>query len=73
MSKPIFTLGLPGLITHEELDRTRYELERKLDDYHVLVYSHNGEDLIFQCFNDANYTEINHEELRQLIQDQIKL
>ena len=73
MAKPIFTLGLPGLIPHEEMDRIRQELDNKFDDYHVLVYSHNGEDLIFQCFNDENYTEINHEELRQLILDQIKL
>jgi hypothetical protein len=73
MSKPIFTLGIPNVILHEDLDRIRKELELKLDDYHVLVYLHNGEHVIFQCFNNENMTEINHEELKQLILDQIKL
>jgi hypothetical protein len=73
MAKPIFTLGIPNEISYEKLDQIRKELEIKFNDYHVLVYSHVGEDLIMQCFNNENYIDINHEELRQLILDKIKL
>ena len=71
MSKPIFTLGLPNLIEEEQFNTIKLDLETRLIDYHVLLYMHSGEDLIFQCFNNENYTEINHEELKELILNHI--
>ena len=50
MIKPIFTIGVPQHGGEEALVDMREHIEEKITDYHVLVYSHIGHDIKFQCF-----------------------
>lgn len=69
--KPIFTIGLPLFITDELFDKINYRVTEKLYDYHVLVYRHKLDDVIFELFNAKDADEINIEELKEFIKEQM--
>lgn len=74
MAKPIFCVGIPD-IDLDQLSRTQNYLENKLsNDYHVIVYFFDGEkdDIRFNCFHEKDFSEINFEELKEFINQQIQ-
>ena len=72
MAKPIFIVEAPMMQTREEFIKTQKVLENKLNDYHVLIVQTNVDDFNFKVFYDKDFTEINYDELRELIKEKIK-
>lgn len=73
-AKPIFVVGLPckGQIELDILSSIEGKIIKKLPDYRVLIYySGEIEEPKFQCFNAKDMTEINYQELKELIWKQI--
>jgi hypothetical protein len=70
MSKPIFIIKLPKetVDLHKEKYLQMYcELQSKLNDYHVLIFSDTSSEIVeFECFNLINQTEKDIEELKQM-------
>lgn len=74
MAKPIFCVGIPD-IDLDQLPGIQKHLEDQLsNDYYVIVYLFDGEkdDIRFNCFNDKDFSEINFEELKEFINQQIQ-
>ncbi len=73
MTKPIFIVEAPVMRTNEEFVNVQKVLENKLnDDYYVLMVQTNGDDFNFKVFYDKDFTEINYDELKKLINEKIK-
>lgn len=70
MAKPIFLVGIIADHT-EAFEQVQKAVESKLDDYHVLVHHSQTDELTFQVFYEKDFTEINYEELKQLIKESI--
>lgn len=86
MAKPICIIKLNAIISElvnglgllECCRGLQTEFENKLTDYYVLViptYSEEGRDepIQFQVFYDKDFIEINFEELRELINLELKV
>ncbi len=71
-AKPILTIGLPDSMNRERSSEISENLQKKLSDYHVLVYPTKEEEIKFQTFYDKDFTEVNLEELKQLIKEEMK-
>ena len=68
MVKPIFTIGVTGKLSSEEIINIEKIASEKLKNaYFVFVYTHNSEDVKFQCFNVKNIDDINEEEFKKEI------
>lgn len=67
IAKPIFTIGLPHREDQEFLEELNDSLGEKFEDYHVLVYSHPGEDLKLDCFYEKDFNEVKYNELKAFI------
>lgn len=77
MSKPIFIVKIPQETYEDHRDHVSEiinGLERKLDDYHVLVMWDNRTDEIrFECFNSNDIGDIEFAELKEMILESIKV
>lgn len=74
MSKPILVIRFPhNIIKIEEFDTVIKNLEKKIDDYHILpvIDNYNGNQIKFECFNSP-HTEIEFEELKRRVLELIK-
>lgn len=71
-AKPIFTIGIPNPITREQFDKDQHGISNKFKDYHVLVYSHNGNSVKFECFYEKDFNEVKFKELKQMVRKLIK-
>ena len=67
MAKPIFIVETPITQTNEEVANMQRVLENKLNDYHVLIIQMDVDNFNFKVFYDKDFTEINYDELRELI------
>ena len=72
MAKPIFIVEAPMMQTHEEVANVQKVLEKKLNDYHVLMVQMDVNNFNFKVFYDKDFTEINYNELRKLINKKLK-
>ena len=72
MAKPIFIVEAPMMQTQEEFAKLQKVLENKLNDYHVLMVRMDVNDFNFKVFYDKDFTEINYDELRKLINEKLK-
>ena len=72
MAKPIFIVEAPMMQTQEEFANVQKVLENKLNDYHVLMVQMDVNDFNFKVFYDKDFTEINYDELRKLINEKLK-
>jgi hypothetical protein len=72
MAKPILIVEAPMMQTHEEFANVQKVLEKKLNDYHVLMVQMDVNNFNFKVFYDKDFTEINYNELRKLINEKLK-
>jgi hypothetical protein len=71
MAKPIFTIHIPNINNVEEHRQIQEYLQRKFNDYHVLVYSSDKEEIEFKCFFEKDFNEVKFEELKKIVSDYI--
>lgn len=64
--KPIFTIGIPNVSEYEK-EKVAAKLNNEMHDYHVLVYSSNSEDIVFNFFNLTDANDITLAELKDII------
>jgi hypothetical protein len=69
--KPIFIIGLPNDIREEVFEMVLRSHDKKLYDYHVLVYKRKDLETSFQCFHEKDIVEADLNELKQTIKDNI--
>ena len=72
MIKPIFIVGIPYQEGINMLDDVQATLEKKLKEYHVLVYTHNNDNFIFNCFCDSDFEEKSYDEIKKFIEETMK-
>ena len=76
MSKPIFIIRFP--YTENKEIKTRFlgqieEIRMTLKDYHILTPMDNSiERVEFECYNAINATDVEIEELKQMVLEKIK-
>lgn len=85
MAKPIFTIGFPWIIDQSDdyMDINRQtednihafnEMVRVTEpwnkDYHVLLYTSNTEEPVFQAFYDKDFTDGKFEEFKAMVEKQ---
>ena len=66
MAKPIFLVAVPNK-SILELDQIASSLESQFLDYHVLVYTHNKDDIEFKAFYEKDFNEIKFQELKDIV------
>jgi hypothetical protein len=72
MPKPIFLIGVPNDIRSEEqVHNIRKAIERKIKDYHVLVYTSNTSEFDFKCFYEKDFDNVRFEELKEIVKQTI--
>ena len=67
MPKPIFLVGFPESASLEDLHIAQSRLDRKIDDYHVIVYRSYSKQMEFHCFHEKDIEEIELEKLKQIV------
>jgi uncharacterized pyridoxamine 5'-phosphate oxidase family protein len=67
MAKPIFTVSIHNSADKEDVIRVEEMLMNKLPDYHVLIYLSSSDEPKFQTFYDKDFTEVNYEEMKEII------
>ena len=70
--KPIFTIGIPNTIEFEERTELTEKLTKDLPEYYIITYPIEANEAKFECFNSDNFTDINFEELKKLINENRK-
>ena len=76
MSKPILLVGFPVDISMEMFDMSQKHLSKMYDlkeDYHILCYQCNVPEIKFEVLNAINATDIELEELKERVLNQLKL
>ena len=74
MSKPIFVVRIPmdSSYDNESLYHIGKQLQSQLYDYHVLPLLDSGTEVLqFECFNAVNTTDIELQELKDLVLKQL--
>ena len=74
MSRPIFVVRIPTDTVHtpEQLYEISKQLQSQLYDYHVLpLLDGRAESIQFECFNAINVTDVELEELKSLVLNQL--
>jgi hypothetical protein len=69
MAKPIFTIDIPNINNVEDHQEIQEYLQRKFNDYYVLVYSTDKEEIEFKCFFEKDFNEVKFEELKKIVSD----
>lgn len=64
--KPIFTIGIPRISEYEK-ELASAKLNKEMSEYHVLVYSSNSEDIVFNFFNLTDANDITLDDLKNII------
>lgn len=68
MPKPIFVVVVNHLMDEQQYGKLSQELQKKLDDYHVIVAADShAPELKFQLFSDKNIEPIQLDELKELV------
>lgn len=67
MTKPIFLVGLPNMVSMEEVESFQKSLEHKLEGYYTLVYNTNESEIQFKCFYEKDFDDVKFEELKQIV------
>ena len=70
--KPIFIVGLPNSC-NEEVDYLSADLSKKLEDYHILAYGHDGDDVKFEAFYEKDFNEVKFNELKEIVKGYDKI
>ena len=65
--KPIFCVGLPYSVNHESIDSISNSFDKKMPEYHILVYLANNKEPIFNVFHEKPITDIEFEDLKELV------
>jgi hypothetical protein len=71
MAKPIFTVGVSNRVSQEIITGMQTHIEKKMNDYHVLVYRHNKDGLKFDCYYEKDFNEVKFKELKSIVNNQI--
>ncbi len=72
MVKPILTVGVP-MLSHEQHNEILKTLKQTINDYHIIVYNNNSvEEVKFEAFYEKDMSEIELEEIKQLVTNSIK-
>jgi hypothetical protein len=72
MTKPIFLVGLPQMVSFEQIEEVQKNLEQKLEQYYPLVYMTNSGEIDFKCFFEKDFDEVKFDELKQIVRDAVK-
>ena len=72
MAKPIFIAEVPIMQTQDEIANITKILGTKLDDYHVLIVQTNVDYFNFKVFYEKDFTEIELNDLKELIKEKLK-
>jgi len=71
VAKPIFIIRFPyteDLSQMEKYSKTYEEIRKQLSDYHILSPMDNSVERVeFECYNAINATDVEIEELKQMI------
>jgi hypothetical protein len=71
MAKPIFIIRFPytkDLSLMERYSKTYEEIRKQLSDYHILSPMDSSVERVeFECYNAINATDVEIEELKQMI------
>ena len=65
--KPIFAIGLSGNGTVEDINRVSFYLQKKLTDYHVIVYQTGSSETKLNCFYYKDIIELNETDLENML------
>lgn len=66
--KPIFVVGLPHMISQDNLVSISKTLELKMPDYHVICHSNMDiEGPVFKAFFPQDFDEVAFEELKEQV------
>jgi hypothetical protein len=72
MPKPIFLIGVSNDIRNEEqVQNIRKAIQRKIKDYHVLVYTSKTSGFYFKCFYEKDFDNVRFEELKEIVKQTI--
>jgi hypothetical protein len=71
MTKPIFTVGLPKHTSGHEVEKIKHNLDSELTEYYILVHTHQGEEINFNCFYEKDFNEVKYEELKKIVKDRL--
>ena len=76
VAKPIFIIRFPYTKDPNQMERyskTYEKITKQLSDYHVLCPMGNSVERVeFECYNAINATDVEIEELKQMILEKIK-
>ena len=71
--KPIFVVSVPYVhLTQEELTGITKSLESKLEGYNILVHGNIRDEVTHNLYSVNNITEIELQELKDLVAETIK-
>lgn len=71
MIKPIFLIGTPKGSNPKDIEQIQISLERKMSDYHILVYRTNAEEMEFKVFYEKDFNKTKFDELKRMVKDSI--
>lgn len=71
MPKPIFMVGIPNDDILEEFTSIEESLKGEFTDYHIIIYSHSGNDVKFECFYEKDFNNVKYEELKNIVLEQM--
>lgn len=72
IAKPILTVGLPKTSEARLISEIQSELDKKLYDYHVIVYTTDSDNFKFECFFEKDFNSVKYEELSNTIINVVK-
>jgi len=71
MTKPIFLIGLPKGTNPKQVASIQKNLERKMNDYHILIFTTNNVDIEFKAFFENNFSKVKYEELKRIVSESV--
>ncbi len=66
MAKPILTVGVP-MLTAANRVKISEELNKRIKDYHNIIYVTCGDEVKFEVFYEKDMSEIELSELKELV------
>lgn len=72
MSKPILIIRLPRELSQEKIDQARIQIDRKINDWHVLTIISQVDEPQFECYHIGNATEIQIEDFKKIAMKEIQ-
>ena len=76
VAKPIFIIRFPYTNNFDQMEKylkTYKEIGEQMTDYHVLCPMDNSVERVeFECYNAINATDVEIEELKQMVLEKIK-